>query len=330
MSTKERQNGDFKILYGEWEHHYRRGDIKRAREASYSVIDYLESRGNACKLLSYIDDLEQKGFLPDEIEFFRKRVLSLQGEFLSEEMLHRVKKNCEEHLKGFLDTNSDLKFLQTFSLSLMRFGMDEGLLDLILQYTHIGKSRIIAQAIIDNENLDRPLIENIKSEILRESSCKANTKRDNESDEISENLIMKLSKYDKTQTGENIHKYEEKKLEKKLLKAVDLSDDKAVSDIVFMCLMIQFFSCARFFSEYIQCAVLRYYLQATIIFEEKKYTECINFIDNFFRTTALSGKERSSFVYLQAKSYENLGNKNESSLRYNFLRDQKLYWEFVS
>ena len=312
MSTNKRREGDFKTLYKQWEHHYRRGDIKRARQSSYEIIDYFEKRGNACKLSSYIDDLEQKGFLPDEIESFRKRILSLQGKHPLEEMERRIKKNCERYLKAYLDENADMKFLQTFSLLLMRFRPDEALLNLILQYARLTKSETIAQAIRDGENLGRSLIEESKEE------------------DTQENLAIHLSKYGNIQSEEKVYKTEEKTLEKKLLKDVDLSDDRAVSDIVIMCLMIQFFHCALTFSKYAQCNILRHYLRATVIFEKGKYTECIEFIDKFFKTMALSRKERSSLVYLQAMSYEKLGNKEESSLRYDFLKDQKLYWEFVS
>ncbi len=345
LSINKKQSIDFKSLYQKWKQDYDRGNIKRARETAYIILDYLEKKGNAYKLSCYIEELEQIGFLPDEIKLFKKRELSIQGKKPSENILHRLREDAEKYLKDSYNEDLGLKFLRNLSILLMRFRIDTGLLNLTLKYAKIAKSRIIAQSIIDNLNVDkslikrlnRPLVENIKKEITTYMPYEDNIKIDNNEDaalyhsnsnKIIKKLMMKLSKYGNTQLDQNTDTFEEKKLKKKLLKNIDLSNDKEISDIVIMCLMIHFFNCAMFFSKYIQCNILRHYLQGTITFEEGKYTECIHFIDNFFRNNPLSGKNRCSLVYLQAKSYEKLGNARESSLRYNFLKDQKLYLDF--
>ena len=380
LSANKRANENYQSIYKDWEYSYNCGDIKKAQINTYKVIDYLESRGNACRLAIYIEVLEEKRFLPDEIESFRNKMHFIQGKEAFESNGHdqssfpvfkellvtldeiylrnnghqdsgeRIRcserlriflppqskimtSNIQQDLQGYTDTGLLIYFLQNCSLILARFGLNSDTINFLLHYVRLMKSKVLATSIVDNQNIENSFFKKLDPSLMKaiqeemdqyEKKVDEHPPASATSNRSIEELIHQISQYVAVPSKKAEFKVEEENLQQDLFKFLDLPNDRDVSDIVIMSLMMHLFDCAYFFSEKIECHILRHYLQATIIFEKRNYQDCIKFIDSFFKKSVLTKKERSPLVYLQARSYEKLGHQSEALRRYSFLQEQKM------
>ena len=352
---------NYDLLHKKWLESYNKGEIDRAEVLCREIVHYLEERGNASKLLDYNEELEQKRFLPGKINDFKIRAFLLQGhdeklrelglneswkvDHLKRKLYSRnetlLMAALERGSKNLNDVENRLKFLEDCESFLMRFPANIRVLNCLLVYSKITHSKIMAQAVLKNEglhmegkrSLDDNLVKSVEKEISGESKF-SKTEKDEKNNgrkkprtpsyrESEKNLKVLMEKLSKDPTHYGTGVSVELELRENLSSHVDFSDDTMVCDMLVMCLMMQFFDTAIFFSNRVKNNLLRYYLQATIVLEKGEYRQCVEFINYIFNKVVLTPKEKIPMIRLQERAYKKMGKKKDSSSKYDFLGNRK-------